>query len=171
MTKLIPFADAEAQLSWFHPVEEKREYVLRSTGGDVAVLRWEKESGTLARGESSSGQWTFKRVGFFQPQITARAHNSTEDFAKFEPGSAGGGVVHLSNGHIFRWSSNVWRGEWSWVNAAGERGIRFRRDFAMDRREGTVEITPKALPDREVPLLVLLGWYLIILFAEDAALA
>jgi hypothetical protein len=165
------YADAGTQLSWFHPDESRREYFLRSDGKDVAAIRWEKDHGSLANAESAAGKWTFKRIGFFQPHITARVPGSAEDFARFELGAGGGGVIHLSNGHIFRWSSNLWRSEWAWVNAAGTHGIRFRREFSIDKREGTVEIVPKALPERETPLLVLLGWYIIILLAEDAAMS
>lgn len=165
------FDPTATDLSWMHPDPSVREYVLRSGDGDVARMTWEKGHGSLANAELAGGKWTLKRIGFFQPHITVRAAGSPTEIARFELGAGGGGVVHLANGHLFRWKSNLWRSEWAWVNAAGEQGIRFRRDFSIDKREGIVEITPHALPDREVALLVVLGWYIIILLAEDAAMA
>jgi hypothetical protein len=165
------FTETVTRLSWIHPHEERREYLLRSNGDELGRLLWDKEQGSLATAQTAGASWTFKRIGFFQPHISARGAGSEGEFARFELGAGGGGVVHLADGHIFRWNSNLWRSEWAWVNAAGVHGIRFRRDFSMDKREGTVEIVPDALPQRDVPLLVLLGWYIIILLAEDAAMA
>lgn len=166
---LKAFGEA-THLTWVHPNTAQREYALRAGDDTLATLTWEKGHGSLATARTANAECTFKRIGFFQPHITARLKNTNSDVARFELGAGGGGVIHLANGHIFRWASNLWRSEWAWVNAAGVHGIRFRRDFAMDKIEGTVELIPKALPDREVPLLVCLGWYIVILLAEDAAL-
>ena len=79
-------------------------------------------------------------------------------------------MVHLGSGHLFRWSSNLWRAEWAWLNAAGKAGVKIHREFSTDERAGTVTVEPGILPDRELPLLIILGWYVVILQTDDAAL-
>ena len=164
------FDDAGTALSWIHPDPARREFVLRSAAGeDVASLQWQKSEGSLAIGTTEQGQWTLKRAGFQRPHITARAAGESADAATFELGMGGAGRVRLRSGYDFRWSSNLWRSEWSWQNASGADAIVIRREFAMDKREGIVEIVSGAIPPREVPLLVVLGWYIVILLAEDPA--
>lgn len=165
-----PLAEAGYHLIWVRPSQDDRSYALRSGEDEVAVLRWEKSSGSLAHARSSAGSWTLKRIGFLQPRISVREAGASEDLAWFEPGMGGGGAVHLASGHIFRWSSNVWRAEWAWVNAAGKHGVKIHREFSVGERAGTVVIEPGVLPDRELPILIVLGWYLIILQTDDAAL-
>lgn len=165
-----PFAEAGNRLLWVRPSPDGKLYKLQSGDEDVAVLRWEKSTGSLAQAETSTGKWTLKRIGYLQPRLSVRRAGSEQDLAWFEPGVGGGGAVHLASGHIFRWSSNFWRAEWAWVNAAGKHGVKFHRQFSEKEREGTVQIEPGVLPERELPILIVLGWYLIILQTEDAAM-
>lgn len=164
----MKIAEAVSPLTWVQPDSQQREYHLVTADQKIASVSWAKEGGTLADAMSEDGRWSFKRGGFLHPRITARKDGS--DAAVFEPGMSGNGVVHLTSGHIFRWSSNLWRGEWSWVNAAGKGGIKIRREFSMDTRQGRVEIIQDAIPRLEIPLLVLFGWYIVILLSEDGAL-
>ncbi|MEO8216214.1 MAG: hypothetical protein ABI718_03940 [Acidobacteriota bacterium] len=164
------FDEAGTRLSWIHPDPTLRQFTLRSSAGDdMATLQWQKSEGSLATAETSNSNWTLKRTGFQRPHITARVAGQSVDAATFELGMGGAGTVRLQSGYVFRWSSNLWRSEWSWQNASGADAIVMRREFAMTRREGVVEIVPDAIPPREVPLLVVLGWYIVILLAEDPA--
>lgn len=165
-----PFSEAGSQLTWIRQSSDGRVYELRSGEDQVAVLRWEKPAGSLAQAETTEGKWTFKRIGFLQPRLSVRSAGSEQDLAWFEPGVGGGGAVHLASGHIFRWSSNFWRAEWAWLNAAGKHGVKLHREFSAGEREGKVEIERGVLPERELPILVILGWYVIILQTEDSAI-
>jgi len=152
-------------LSWVQPIPTQRHFELMHGNSKLLSLSWTRDGGTLAEVRSDDENWTFKRGGFLQPRITAR--KGEIEVASFEPGASGNGVVHLASGHLFRWSSNLWRGEWTWVNAAGKTGIKTRREFSIDTRQGTVEVMPDGIPRLEVPLLIVLGWYIIILLSEE----
>jgi len=167
---LKSFPATGEELIWIRPSQNERMYSLRSGSEEIGTLRWDSSSGSLARAATSAGEWTLKRVGYLQPRVSVRASGVSEDLAWFEPGVGGGGAVHLASGHLFRWSSNVWRAEWAWVNAAGKHGVKIHREFSARDRAGKVTVAAGVLPDRELPLLIILGWYLIILQTDDAAL-
>jgi hypothetical protein len=79
MRKIAEAIGQEAQ--WAQPSTWQQEYELR-VGDDVAAtLRFRSGFGSMAAGESADGRWTFKRVGFWHPQVTVRAHGAETDNA------------------------------------------------------------------------------------------
>lgn len=49
--------------------------------------------------------------------------------------------------------------------------VHFKSQAGLMKMEGQVDIEPAASALAELPLLAVLGWYLLILFARDAAAA
>ena len=119
------------QLRWFHPEPTERYHELKGGEGKVASVRWAKEKGTLATGQWGSEMWTFKRFGFLHPKVTIRKPHSETNLGRFDPNAAGGGTLHLADGLEYRLVANYWRGEWRWVDPAGEDILEFKRDFAV----------------------------------------
>jgi hypothetical protein len=66
-------------------------------------------------------------------------------------------------------SANFWRSQWDWLDAANKPLVHFKSRQGLLNLEGQVEIEPQAAASPDVPLLVVLGWYLLVLFARDAA--
>jgi len=137
---------AGQELLWIQPAAFQREHELR--GGDDVVATLKFQRGSLADAETADGYWTFKRQGFWQPRVTVRAAGSDADLATF-----------------ILWQS-------VWVRQENEKPlIRIKGRHGLIKANGAVEITPDAANIPDTALLVLLGWYLILLHAEDSAAA
>ena len=135
----------------------------------VATLRFQR--GSLADAEAEGHHWTFKRQGFWQPRVTVRVPGSEVDVAVFRPHWAGGGTVEFADGRTVNLrSANFWQSEWVWQEK-DQPLILFKGRHGLVKARGAVEIQPGAAGGPDVPLLVLLGWCLILLHADDAAAA
>jgi hypothetical protein len=157
------------ELLWTQPAARRREHDLRAGDDVVGTLRFQR--GTLADAESEAQHWTFKREGFWQPRVTVRVPGSDADVAVFRPHWAGGGTLEFADGHTLRLSSaNFWQSEWVWQDKE-QPLILFKGRHGFVKARGAVEIQPAAASRPDTPLLVLLGWYLILLHADDSAAA
>ena len=163
------FADQE--LVWVQPARLKQAFELHAADDVVATLRFERSS--LATGESGDERWTFKREGFWHPQITVRLPDSEDNVAVFKPSWMGGGTLDLSGGRSLRFgAANFWHSQWDWSDVASQSPlVHFKSRQGILKMEGQVDIEASAVTYPELPLLVLLGWYLLILFARDSAAA
>jgi hypothetical protein len=157
---------AGQELVWIQPAARKREHELRAGDDVVATLRFQR--GSLADAEAGADHWTFKRQGFWQPRVTVRVPGSDADVAVFRPHWAGGGTLEFADGDTARLSSaNFWQSQWVWQEK-DEPLMLFKGRHGIVKAKGAVEIQPGAAGRPDAPLLVLLGWYLILLHAEDA---
>jgi hypothetical protein len=160
---------AGEELLWLQPAARKREHELRAGEDLVATLRFQR--GSLADAEAEGHHWTFKRQGFWQPRVTVRAPGSDADVAVFRPRWAGGGTLDFADGLSVRLSSaNFWQSQWVWQEK-DQPLILFKGRHGIVKAKGAVEIQPGAESRPDTPLLVLLGWYLILLHADDTAAA
>lgn len=163
--------EASAHLDWTHPEPTSRAYDLKDGDEVVATLRIEQgvESATATE---SSGTWSLKKFGYDSPHVIVRAKSSEADHAKFDSSEDEAGSLRFEDGRQFRWEANLWRGEWSWIDTAADQVVAFKRDFDVtERHEGTVNIFPKGAESPHVAVLVILGWYLIIVAAETSGAA
>ena len=157
---------AGEELLWVQPAARRREHELRAGDDVVATLRFQR--GSLADAEAEGRHWTFKRQGFWQPRVTVRVAGSDADVAVFRPHWAGGGTLELADGRTVNLrSANFWHSEWVWQEK-DQPLILFKGRHDIVRVRGAVEIQPGSAGQPDAPLLVLLGWYLILLHAEDA---
>jgi len=165
-----PLADAAGEeLIWGQPKALKRTHELRAGDEVIATLTFQR--GSLAEAEAADGHWTFKRQGFWQPRVSVRLAGSDADIAIFSPRWTGGGTLEPLGGKPIRFSSgNFWQTQWVWQETE-EPLIRFKGRQGIMRASGQVEVNPDATGRPDLSLLVLLGWYLILLHAEDSAAA
>jgi len=165
-----PISEISGQeLLWIQPAARKRDHELRAGDDVVATLHFQR--GSLADAEAAGGHWTFKRQGFWQPRVTVRTAGSDADLAVFHPRWVGGGTLEFADGRAVRLSSaNFWQSEWLWHENETPL-IRFKGRHGFIKASGAVEIQPDAAALPDLAMLVLLGWYLILLYAEDSAAA
>jgi hypothetical protein len=157
------------ELLWVQPAARRREYELRAGDDVVATLRFQR--GSLADAEAEGEHWTFKRQGFWQPRVTVRVPGSDADVAIFRPHWAGGGTLEFASGRTTRLSSaNFWQSEWVWQEK-DQPLILFKGRHGIVKARGAVEIHSGSAGLPDTPLLVLLGWYLILLHADDSSAA
>ncbi|HKW32509.1 MAG TPA: hypothetical protein VJN92_05865 [Candidatus Acidoferrum sp.] len=157
-------------LVWAQPKAMSRAYELRSADSVAGCLRFEKSCGSLASAEVASQKWTFKRAGFLAPRITVRSANQEADIAVFRPQWRGGGTLHLADGHQVQWrSTNFWGSQWAFVGTDNQVIVRFSHHEGFFKASAQIEFEDSSAALPEFPLLVALGWYLVILTAEDSA--
>lgn len=168
--KSDPLFSSSSPLAWAQPKAMSRAYELRSADSLVGYLRFEKSCGSLASAEVASQKWTFKRTGFLAPSVTVRSANLEGDIAVFRPQWGSGGTLHFADGHHAQWRcTNFWGSQWAFVGSNNQIIVRFTHHEGFFKASADLEFehSSAALPD--FPLLVALGWYLMILAADDAA--
>lgn len=154
-----------------------RWFELRTGDAVVATLGFESLCSSLARAESADGSWTLKQVGILNRRVTVRRAGEEAELAVYTPRWTGReGVLEFPGGRVFYWTqTNFWATEYQITDPAGnllvsvESGAEKPRLSDVFKTQARVEIglRGRALP--ELSLLVLLGWYLIILQKQDTA--
>ena len=160
---------AGQELVWVQPAATRQNFELRAGDDVVATLRFQR--GSLAEAEASDGRWTFKREGFWHPRVTVRVPGSDANVAAFNPRWAGGGTLEIDNRILQFAAANFWHSQWDWQGPDGKPLVHFKSRHGLVRVEGQVELPAPAGEQADLPLLVLLGWYLLILHARDSAVA
>lgn len=161
---------ADQALVWHQTARLKRNFELRAGDEVVATLRFQR--GTLADAEVANMRWTFKREGFWHRRVVIRLPGSDADSGAVQLSWRGGGTLALPDGRTVRLAAaNVWRSEWIWGENHDAPLVRFESRQGFMRLEGHVDVLGRALKPEELALLVMLGWYLIVLNAEDSAAA
>jgi hypothetical protein len=167
----------EGSLYWIQPKTFERYYELRVGEQElVASLTFEKTFGTLATATTKEQEWTFKRVGFLNPRVTIRNADSETDLAVFYPKTFGNSSLIFSDGRVVEWTSvNFWQTRWGFIDSQGNSLVQFNPGTENDKfsdlfkTQATVEISSFHQPPGILPLLVLFGWYLIIMHQEETA--
>ncbi len=160
---------ADQVLVWQQPARSKRAFELRAGDEVVATLRFAR--GSLAEAEAANHRWTFKREGFWHPRVTVRVEGSDTDVAVFKPSWSGGGTLERPQEPVKLIAANMWHSQWVWQVTKDVPLVHFKSHQGFFKTSAEVEVSRGAVDPADVPLLVLLGWYLILLFAEDAAAA
>mgnify|MGYP000350861041 CR=1 FL=1 len=162
----------DRDLKWVQPHPFKQEYELQADGEPAATLRWKSAFGSLATAESADGCWTFKRVGFWQTRATVRACGSDTDIATFKNNTwKGGGTLTLADGRTYLASTNFWQTQFEFKTETGERLFGYTNIGGVMRLSARVQIEPPAVTLRELPWMVMLGWYLALMLHRDSAAA
>lgn len=136
---------------------------------DALVARLERRSifGTLATGESADGCWTFKRVGFLQTRATIRACDDSADLALFRDNTwQSGGTLELAAGSHYRVTTNFWSTRLEFVRDDDAPFVTFHMSGVL-KRSAEVVVHPIAREHPDTPLVVLFGWYLVVMYDSD----
>ena len=156
-------------LIWSQPEALMRKFELKRDEVPVGRLEFETMCGSRASAEVGSQSWTFKREGFLSPRVTVRAPNSEENLAVFQPRWSGAGILEFASGRRVEWrQTSFWGGVWAFLAEDGRTLIRFGLRNGLLKTSAVVEIDPADAGAPEVFLLAALGWYLMVLTAEDA---
>lgn len=157
-------------LKWEQP-GMKMHYQLVTGENLVATLVFRSGWGTLAFAESGDGRWTFKRIGFFQNRATIREEGADHDLAGFINNTwRQGGTLEFANGKTFKATTNFWMTRMEWQSEDEQTLVGFKIG-GFFKHSAEVEISPQAVGLEELPLLVIFGWYLILMLHRDAAAA
>lgn len=163
------------ELEWIQPKINQRSYVLCSDETVFASLAFKKSFGSLASAEAVDGNWTFKRVGFFKARVTVRHPGEETDLAVYTPNWSGTeGNIQFTGGRSYAWkTANFWATQYQILDSLGIPILKFQsgKDHSklpdLFKMQARVEISPAYENLPELSLLVLLGWYLMILKHDD----
>lgn len=158
----------DRELKWTQPKLLKGYFELLCGDDRIGTLRWEKSFGWLATAEVSEGQWTFERSfrGGFLPHVTVRESGSAETIAMFEANWSGGSLQYRGGQRIRwvfsvqKWTSLLRHYRGCWVSENGLEIARFSHPLRIMKHEGRLEVSTHGAGLPELPLLALLGWYL-----------
>jgi hypothetical protein len=158
-------------LQWQQPDLFKMEFELTSGDALFAALRFRSSWGTYATSESADGCWTFKRVGFFSTHVSIRPCNSEEEIATFKNNTwTGGGTLLFPDGREFPANTNFWMTQFEFKTQSGESLVHYQSGgFVRPSAQVTIQAAAGQIP--ELSLIVMLGWYLIIMMHNDSAAA
>lgn len=133
--------------------------------GEAGRLFFSQRSGSLAKGETVFGEWTFKSEGFLHPRITVRKTGSETNCASMTLSADGNGRLSLNSGEEFEFVTSGWmHSQWAFQRGPFE-VVRFSRDGSST----DVEIVISKVAPETLSILVLLGWYAPLLAADEAA--
>ena len=167
------------ELFWEQQKASRRNFVLCSGEQIFARIDFTSAFSTLADAKSGGEHWTLKRVGCLSSQVTIRRVGSVVNLATYHPNWTGSqGQVRFSTGEIYNWEvANFWSTQYAIHSEDGNElvtyrfGSKSRKLSNIFKQQAQVVITPEAWQLQELPILVLLGWYLIVLQADDLAAA
>lgn len=162
---------APSTLSWQQPQAFKCAYELRAGDELLATLSKSGVLGMPMDAEIGTARFTLKAEGFLRSRVTIR-----EDGAAGEPpafarsGFLGRGELTLPDGRSYRWKmTSFWGSRWAFVDGSDRPLVSFTSRNRFFRAGCDVEIAPGALAMPELPLLILLGWYLLLRIQADSA--
>ena len=167
MRSLAEVADQE--LVWIQPRARRRAYALRAGEESVASLTWPSGGGAQSVAEAGERCWIFTCSGLWRPRLTVRAVGADADLAVFHARWTGSGVLEVLPGRRFRWdAADRRRSRWTWRAEDGRALVTLGGRQGMTRLDGRVDISPPAVGEPELALLVSFGWYLVLLRARDS---
>lgn len=142
-----------------------RTFLLEAEGNEMGRLAFSDKSGSLAKGMTAHGEWTFKRQGFLHPRITVRKTGADSNCGALTLAANGNGKLSLAWGEDFNFITGGWlQSHWSFNRNVIEI-VRFSRDGSS----ADVEVVNPTVSEETLSVLVLLGWYAPLLAAEEAS--
>ncbi|HUP50223.1 MAG TPA: hypothetical protein VNA04_15700 [Thermoanaerobaculia bacterium] len=158
-------AESSGELAWWQSSAWRRDCELREGSDLLATLRWQSAFQAAALAESADGAWKFKLEGFLFRQWVRIEVEGSEESAIFQAQPSLNGILEYGDGRAFYWDSNFWLTKWIWSNEQELECMRVQRSLTL-KAEGGVTIDSTFLARPEIPLLTLLGWYVIMLLTD-----
>lgn len=153
-------------LLWVYPDPEHQGFLLHASGKPVGWFRLENEAGGDSTAEIGGQRWTFERTGPHRSHIAIRVEGAASPDAEFVPHGMGG-IVTFANGARYCWGrEHIWSTRWCFRCVERQSMVCVSQEphpLAIGTR---VTICAQALERPEIPILVLLAWYLRLLEFE-----
>jgi len=154
-------------LIWRRPSVFSRELILEAGSEELAALRWEKWFSFDAIAESADGLWTIgrRRSASLFGDYVVRDPASGDEVAGFKRSWRGTGVVRFASGAEYPWNrEGFWHPRHFWAAEDGRPLISFRSVLGFGRSY-EMDVDPPARSLAELPVLVLLGGYVMALIS------
>ena len=154
--------DAYGDMVWRRPSLLGRELILEAGSEALARLSWAKWYSFDAVGESADGRWLLERrrsITVLSGCIVKEAATG-EEVASFQRSWRSTGEARFASGIQYGWRyEGFWRRTYYWADEAGSRLVTFQSVFGFPGHRYEVGVDPAARSRAELPVLVLLGGY------------
>jgi hypothetical protein len=141
--------------------------VLEAGSEQLASLHWDKWYSFDAVAESGDGRWQVHRLRsiWAMTGVAVKEAATGAEVATFQRHWRGTGEVRFTTGAQYGWRfEGFWRRTYSWTDASGVQLVTLRSvGFGGYRHEMSVDPAARSLA--ELPVLVLLGGYVMALLA------
>jgi hypothetical protein len=146
------------------------DFELRSEKDIVAVMYWTKWFSDLAIAETADRAWEMDRIGFFRDRVVVSEQPTGKEVAVFDKGCFGEGTLSLRDGRSLQWyRTKALCNFWALSNADDEVILEVREGMRWFKHEADVVLYRGAEREAELPLLILIGWYLVFMSIQDSA--
>ncbi len=164
-------ARAMRHLDWMRLNSKERAYQLQMGSKTLVSLTWQNIRDTYAIAEAQADRWIYMCVGYLSHQVLVQSPTG-ETLGVFKPGTDGG-ILHMTEGNLYK-LSRVYpmRPDMVWLDASDRQLVHVKGDLGFDAKSGYVELAENLTFDqtRKTPLLISLGWYLLISAHVDMTL-
>ena len=169
MGELISLANLDvSELAWRQPAIAQT-FELSGPAGIYARMELKKLASSRANGISSRATFAFERQGMLKSHISIRLADSPQLLAIYEPNFTGQkGLLKYSGGQSVEFrATNFLKTEWQWLTPSGDGLIGFRLKGA-GKPHATVFLGDDGLQRVDLDLLLLLGFYVLLLLREES---
>lgn len=169
MAELISLANLDvSELQWRQPAVALT-YELSGPAGTYARLELKKLASSRSTGVSSRAKFSFKRQGMLKSQLSVSLGDNPQPLAIYEPNFTGQkGILKYTGGQQVEFhATNFFKTEWQWLTPEGDGLLGFRMKGA-GKPNAIVFIGDLAAQRVDLDLLLLLGFYILLLLREEA---
>lgn len=156
-------------LVWRRPGVFSRDLILEAGSEELAALRWEKWFSFEAVAESADGLWVIgrRRSASLLGDVVVRDPASATEVAAFKRSWRGTGVVRFASGAEYQWGrEGFWRPRYFWAAEIEQPLLTFRTVLGFGRSY-EMDVDPSARSLAELPVLVLLGGYVMAMISAE----
>jgi hypothetical protein len=162
-------AVVDHETTWTQIARFKSGYELRFGDDVVATMTFPKMLSSAASVQTEDGNWTIERTGFFGAKTIVRPTDSTTPIGSYTAKAwKRGGIIELSGDRKLLLRLDIWSRTMEICRQDGEMIVSLTaRGFFNHRVE--VRMNRSALQWPELPWLVPLAYYQIIMMRRDSA--
>lgn len=148
------------RLRWERNGTFSRDYTLRGDR-DIATLKFPKALSVQAEGSIGGRSYAFSTKGIIHRAVTVLQAPFDQEIATMRLASGGGTLELIDGRHFTLVREGAFKSSWSFRDEHSVELISFKVP-AFKRRVGEVTSSPAVQNGKLLPLLLLVGWYVIV---------
>jgi len=160
-TVLRPFESyGGGTLRWAQPSRARRYFELVGPDGCYATLEWKGVFTYVAIARTVDGSYSLDRGGFLHPYVTIKKDPYDQEIGRMRMRLGGSCDLELADGRrvLFK-RAGILNTKWSFHLEDGPKLCTFTKASGFLRRQADVTLEPDAARVRDLPILLILGWF------------
>jgi len=147
-----------------------REFELTSGEDLVGRLYWAKWLSDYSIAECGDGRWTLDRIGFFRDRAVAMEEGKDIEVASVTFDWMGDSKISLSSGRQYQFfKTGFFSNNWTMADEDEDMLFEIKEGVRWFKHDAEIDLQVDAIMMQELPLLILLSWYLAYMHIQDAA--